>query len=342
MAVLRRPVRSRPIRVFLISMFAIPLVSLVGLWVFAVSVTVPEAVSDHNLNVSTAASDTQGRALAVGLPTERAQTYLWLLSGRRAPEASLLATREAVNKAIPPAVAAMRTQDGLLSAGPQAELNAFFTDLGQIGHIRAAVDSGSLSPTAAFQAYSNIIDTQLHSFEASDQDNKGGSLAGTSVGAVEADYALEMASQEVTLVDGALADRDQMSAGARQLFNTAVASRRVYLNEATALLPPSLEAGLATIAGSPNYQQFQAMEDQITASTGNGPLPGSELAAGSRGHCDEDTHKGIAPATRREGSRKRGAPHSPGRQAYVGTCRRRGAKSARQLSRLNACGLSPR
>jgi signal transduction histidine kinase len=273
MAVLRRPVRSRPIRLFLISMFAIPLVSLVGLWVFAVSVTVPEAVSDHNLNVSTAASDTQGRALAVELPTERAQTYLWLLSGRRAPEASLLATRELVNKAIPPAVAAMRTQDGLLSAGPQAELNAFFTDLGQIGRIRAAVDSGSLSPTAAFQAYSNIIDTQLHSFEASDQDNKGGSLAGTSVGAVEADYALEMASQEVTLVDGALADRDQMSADARQLFNTAVASRRVYLNEATALLPPSLEAGLATIAGSPNYQQFQAMEDQITASTGNGPLP---------------------------------------------------------------------
>jgi signal transduction histidine kinase len=273
MAVLRRPVRSRPIRLFLISMFAIPLVSLVGLWVFAVSVTVPEAVSDHNLNVSTAASDTQGRALAVELPTERAQTYLWLLSGRRAPEASLLATRELVNRAIPPAVAAMRTQDGLLSAGPQAQLNAFFTDLGQIGRIRAAVDAGSLSPTAAFQAYSNIIDTQLHSFEASNQDNKGGSLAGTSVGAVEADYGLEMVSQEVTLVDGALADRDQMSAGARQLFDAAVASRRVYLNEAAALLPPSLGAGLATIAGSPNYQRFQAMEDQITASTGSGPLP---------------------------------------------------------------------
>src|SRR6202453_5244962 len=273
MAVLRRPVRSRPIRVFLISMFAIPLVSLVGLWVFAVSVTVPEAVSDHNLNVSTAASDTQGRALAVELPTERAETYLWLLSGRRAPKASLLATRELVNKAIPPAVAAMRTQDGLLSAGPQAELNAFFTDLGQIGRIRAAVDSGSLSPTAAFQAYSNIIDTQLHSFEASDQDNKGGSLAGTSVGAVEADYALEMASQEVTLVDGALADRDMMSADARQLFNSAVASRRVFLNEAAALLPPSLDAGFATIDGSPNYQRFQAMEGQISASGGNGPLP---------------------------------------------------------------------
>jgi len=273
MAVLRRPVRSRPIRLFLISMFAIPLVSLVGLWVFAVSVTVPEAISDHNLNVSTAAVDTQGKALALELPTERAETYLWLLSGRKAPEASLLATRELVNKAIPPALAAMRTEDGLLSAGPQAELNAFYTDLGKIGAIRAAVNAGTLSPTAAFQAYSNIIDTQLHSFEASDQDNKGGALAATSVGAIQADYGVEMASQEATLVDGALADRGLMSADARQLFSAAVSSRRVYFNEAAALLPPNLESGFAAIAASPYYQRFQAMEDQIADGTGNGPLP---------------------------------------------------------------------
>src|ERR1700722_13511955 len=273
MAVLRRPVRSRPIRLFLISMFAIPLVCLVGLWVFAVSVTVPQANSDHNLNVSTAAVDTQGRELAVELPTERAETYLWLLSGRRSSKAPLLATRELVTRAIPPAEAALHTENGLLSAGPQAQLDAFFSDLGRIGSIRAAVDSGSLSPAAAFQAYSTVIDAQLHSFEASDQDNNGGTLSGISVGGIQADYAVEMASQEATLVDGALADRGLMSADARQLFDSAVTSRRVYLNEASALLPPSLDAGFAAIARSPNYQRFQAMETQIMDSTGNGPLP---------------------------------------------------------------------
>ena len=89
-----------------------------------------------------------------------------------------------------------------------------------IGSIRSAVDAGSLSPAAAFQAYSNVIDTQLHSFEASDQDNNGGTLSGTSVGGIQADYGVEMASQEATLVDGALADRGLMSADARQLFNS--------------------------------------------------------------------------------------------------------------------------
>ena len=39
--------RSRPIRVFLISMFAVPLVSLVALWGFAASITVSNAISDH-------------------------------------------------------------------------------------------------------------------------------------------------------------------------------------------------------------------------------------------------------------------------------------------------------
>jgi signal transduction histidine kinase len=268
-----RPIRSRPIRLFLISMFVIPLVSLAGLWVFAAVITVPEAVYDHNFNVSTTAGNTQGRELAVELPVERAQTYLWLLSGRQLAETQVLSARALVNEGIGPAEAALRTEDGLLSAGPQSQLNAFVHDLGQIGSIRAAVDSGSLNPTAAFQAYSNIIDAQLEAFEASDQDNKGGALAGISVGAIQADFALEMASQEATLVDGALADGGLMSDAARRLFDTAVTSRRVYLDEAQALLPPSLDADFATVGSSLIYQRFEAMEAEITEGTGNVPFP---------------------------------------------------------------------
>jgi signal transduction histidine kinase len=259
-------------------MFAVPLVCLAGLWVFAVSITVPDAISDHDLNVSTTAVDTQGRELAVELPVERAETYLWLLSGRRSSEASLLATRKLVTTAIPPEVAAMRTEDGLLSAGPMAELNSYLGDLRQIGSIRAAVDSGSLSPTAAFQAYSNIIGAQLQSFEASDQDNKGGTLAGISVGAIQSDDALEMTSQEITLVDGALANDGVMTADAHRLFTTAVTNRRAYLNGALALMTPSLDAALASIDRSSNYQRFQVLEDQITAGTGNVPFPVSPSA----------------------------------------------------------------
>ena len=49
MTIFRRPVRSRPIRLFLISMLAVPLVSLVALWGFAASITVRSAISDHDV-----------------------------------------------------------------------------------------------------------------------------------------------------------------------------------------------------------------------------------------------------------------------------------------------------
>ena len=101
MALFRRPVRSRPIRLFLISMFVVPLVSLLALWGFAASITVSNAISDHEYNASAAAIASGIRALTVELPQERAQSYLWLISGRTTSNASLLATRKAVDEGIP-------------------------------------------------------------------------------------------------------------------------------------------------------------------------------------------------------------------------------------------------
>src|SRR3984885_2603642 len=99
MAIIRRPIRSWPIRLFLIGMFAVPLVSLIGLWAFAASVTVPEAVSDHNYNASgTVTTSPDVATLTVELPAEQHQTYLWLLSGRRAAKSSLTAARETINQ----------------------------------------------------------------------------------------------------------------------------------------------------------------------------------------------------------------------------------------------------
>src|ERR1700722_1789828 len=217
MAVLRRPVRSRPIRVFLISMFAIPLVSLTVLWAFAATITVRSATTEHDYNVSLAALDKTGGGLAAGLPAEREGTYLWLTSGRKSSKAPVLAARTLLDKAILGEENALRSFQGLLSTGARSELNAYVASLGRIGSIRAAVDSGSMSPLAALQSYDSIIDAEYQFYDAGIQD-KGASLTGDSVGASDAGYALEMASREATLVAGALVDRGQLSAAARQEF----------------------------------------------------------------------------------------------------------------------------
>jgi CHASE3 domain sensor protein len=106
MTTFRRRVHSRSLRTFLIAMIAVPLVSLLALWGFAASITVSAAVEDQAYNASSETTNTGVYGLVSELPQERAQTYVWLLSGQRAPRAPVLAARKLVDKAIPQARAA--------------------------------------------------------------------------------------------------------------------------------------------------------------------------------------------------------------------------------------------
>ena len=145
------------------------------------------------------------------------------------------------------------------------------TELGQLGKTRAAIDSGAMSPTAAFGAYDTIIDHLFVYFDTSVQD-RGASLAGISVGASDSGYAFEMTTRELALVGGALLDHGQLSEAAKTLFAGSVANRRLLMNEALALMTPRMDAGYVSLENSPAYRQFQTMESKILASTG-GTVP---------------------------------------------------------------------
>src|ERR1700733_4249182 len=95
-----RPARSRPIRLFLVGMLAVPLVSLLALWGFAASITVGPAVKDAGYTANTKATNAGAVPLFGALPQERAETYLYLLSGRRSGRPAMLAARQQVNAAL--------------------------------------------------------------------------------------------------------------------------------------------------------------------------------------------------------------------------------------------------
>jgi signal transduction histidine kinase len=278
----KRPVRSRPIRVFLISMFAVPLVSLLALYGFAASITVSNAISDHRYNVAAKAIASGVEGLIVGLPQERVQSYLWLIGGGTAPKTSMLAARHLVDQEIPAVRAALNTQRGLLSAQSRSELNTLFTELGRLGKTRAAIDSGAMSPTDAFVVYDTIVDHLFLYFDTSVQD-RGASLTAISVGASDSGYAFEMTTRELALVGGALLNHGQMSDAARTLFVSTVANRRQLMNEALALMTPDLSAGYVRMENSPPYRQFQTMESRILASPGRAvPVTAGQLQSVSQ------------------------------------------------------------
>ena len=209
--------------------------------------------------------------LTIELPAERDASYLWLINDRRSSEASLLATRKLVDGGIPAARAAL--QSGSLFADSRPAINALFAQLAQLGRIRAAIDSGAMSPTAAFEAYSGMMDAEFQFFKSSIQ-YRPPSLAEISIGTVDAAYAYELARREATLVAGALADHGQMSAPAGQLFASSVASRSLLMNDVLVFLTPDLRTPYAGVVNSPAYQEYQAMEGRILASSGGGgPIP---------------------------------------------------------------------
>jgi len=254
-------------------MFAVPLVSVVGLWAFATITTVSSAINNHNYNSTSRAIGSKGAVLSVGLTNERAQTYLWLAADRKTARNSMLAARNLVNDAIPAARTSLNMGGIPLSGAAQSALNTWFAELGQLPRIRAAVDSGAMSPAAAFQAYTTVIEGQFRYYYSAIQDS-GAALAQPAIGVADAAYAYEMADRETVLVDGALAGGGRMSAAARQSFAAAAANRQLLMNDAVTLLPPSMSAAYTSIENSPQYRQFQAMENQITGSLGSsGPVP---------------------------------------------------------------------
>jgi signal transduction histidine kinase len=273
MAVVRRPVRSRPVRLFLIVMFAVPLVSLVGLWAFAASITVPQAIANHQYNVnSVTVTGPAIGALTNALPAEQAETYIWLLSGRPAAKSALVATRESITKVLPAAEAALAA-GGQLSAASKTNLSAFEADLRGLPGIRQSVDAGTMTPAAAFQAYGVIIEAQFQLYYA-ESLHQGTSLQGTGIGSTDAGLATELLSGESTLVDGALTiGSGRLDTATQQLFIAIATKRQLLTNQALSLLPPALSTPLAATVALPAYQQFQAMESQVMAHEGSGPLP---------------------------------------------------------------------
>jgi signal transduction histidine kinase len=273
MATPPRPTRSRPIRLTLIGMFAVPLVSLVALWGFAAGITVNSAVIDQHYDSTNKTIDPGIEALSAALPTERGLSYVWLITGRTTPETQVEASRVRTNAAAKEVITALNSVRHYLNPAGSVQLADLISQLGQLGTIRAKVDSGALSAPAAFQAYDNITDTEFHFFDTAVQVNDSG-LFQASLASIEASNSVELAGREAALIGGALAARGQLTAANRELFATTVANRRLLIGDALDMLPPALRAVYAAPENTPEYQQLTAMEDQISAGTGSsGTLP---------------------------------------------------------------------
>jgi signal transduction histidine kinase len=261
-------------RFTLAGLLVVPLVSLVVLWAFAASITLGNALHEHNYNRLITLSSAPTDKLVNQVAQERQQTFTWLSTDPRPTETVLDASRNRTNAVVSAYRRMLAQTGGLRPASAQAAEDTVTRLLSRLPEIRASVDAETLSPAVAFTAYSNILDAVFAVYSASEQVNSNLSVDQQTDASMDAAQALEYASREAALAGGAAGAHGQMTTSERQLFANAVANQRLLIGSALGEFNPQLRAPWQRVYISPLHHQFAALENRIAGSIGSrAPVP---------------------------------------------------------------------
>ncbi len=292
-------------------LFVVPLISLLALWGFAASVTLLNALREHDFTTENHLYGGRAQMLGLRLATERSQVFVWLSSKQKAPFGSLIAQRRATDAAVTAFRRGASARPGTLPAAAQRALASFNSMLSQLTTIRAKVNAHQISAIGAFEAYNGLIDDQFEVYSKLVVVDDS-TLYQQATASLLAGRAVAMVDREDTLVKGALAAGRHMSKGERLLFAQTVDNQRLLIGDALKQLSPALAAGYRSVYTSPAYKQFSAMENRIIGSIGSGgripvtqaqwtPVSFSMLAGFQ--HAEETDRAGLALSGTQVGNR---------------------------------------
>ncbi len=248
-----RPARTRSIGTTLVGLLIVPLLALVGLWGFVASTTISRAASEYDLNRVGLGLYKSTEVLLLAFEKERATTFIWQSSPQSLPLSQLTGVRGASDVAI-----AAFQKSGDVSARLQ---QATAGQLSSIPGIRTAVNAGNLSPAAAFQQYSTVINEVLTVFITPAQPDT--TIYERSLASLDVARTQEQLSRAMVLVEGVEVDHTSLNAADRLVFAGAAANQEVELQDAIALSSGPSLASLLHLASSSSYAQLTALENQI-------------------------------------------------------------------------------
>jgi signal transduction histidine kinase len=291
---------KRSVRVKIFVLLVAPVVSVIGLWAFAASLTLGDARKELR---------TTGVAQKLAIPIGAVQGLLGpesLLSvvsmgtHGRADAGRLAGVRSRTDAAVAALRATVNTGPVRAATTPalRREIDGMFRALAGLGDIRAAVDSGAESRLGVISSYGQLADTVSQV-----QDDIGVAVVVDPTTLYDAQplYAEarggDLLTREQALVLGAL------SSGARSLdtaesiaFGQFVALRRFEMEKVAARPNATLGGGLQTVLGTDDYQGLSATEDHILATPAGSPLPPDAPRLQSTGDAVKAQYQKIAQA----------------------------------------------
>ncbi|GAA2377206.1 sensor histidine kinase [Nonomuraea africana] len=261
---LTRP--GRPIALKLLVLLSVPLISLVGLWAFAASLTGGDGLRLLEINNLVTNLADPSEQINIQLQRERLASAEFLSSA--APYRELINQRSRTDTA----VAAFRRRASLqenLSPEMAVQLKALNDELDRIPEVRRGVDARSIDPIQMIITYSDIVDASFRMYDqmilvpdmALYRVARSVSMLGE---------AKELLSRERAMIVHVLAT-GRVGASERALFTEMSATRRLLYAQALAHLGPGLDAAYRQLSAAPVYRDFVAIEDAIRGqATANG------------------------------------------------------------------------
>jgi signal transduction histidine kinase len=265
--------RRRSIRLRIFLLVAIPIVSLMGLYAFAATITAFDAI---NLARSTTLKNTIGTPtgnLEAAVDAERLVAVVYLA----APAPSNLAGLKAQERKTEQAQAAFKaaaaaTMNSSPSAQEKQAIAALLAQSAGLTSLRSQIGSLSISRPQAIATYANVIN-------AADAVLNDTILQETNVSVVTQSLALVRAgrSEEVLLEEDALINGDAIaktfSAADRQQFAQLVGSRRTMYAQALPDMQPVYRAYYLKDVNPQASAALEHMENAVIADTRPGRVP---------------------------------------------------------------------
>ncbi|WP_433223574.1 nitrate- and nitrite sensing domain-containing protein [Dactylosporangium sp. CS-047395] len=264
------------VRAKITAMMTVPLVMLVALWLFAVSITLPSALDLRGASTIADRVGEPAETMVTALQSERQLTGAFLASGRKSGQALMVEARQKTDLA----VANFQRQS---SSGPAQDaasdelkvaLETTMKALTSLAPIRAAADGGG-EPDDARNGISLIVNTTYGVFEAASNHSDAG-VAAEARGVFVLSMVRELLSEEDALVGDFTTEGDYTVEDYAQMV-TLVGQARLLLPYAATQLRAEQQAQYQQqLGGTPALKALQDLENRLIGTT-PGTTSGIEL-----------------------------------------------------------------
>jgi signal transduction histidine kinase len=263
------------VRAKITAMMTVPLVMLVGLWLFAVSVTLPSALDLRGASTVSDRISEPAEVMVAELQVERQVTGAFTASAHKSGQPAMLEQRKKTDVAVATfrRLSSSSQARSAASADIRAALDNATKALAGLPALRSAIDAGG-EPDVARNGYTTIVNVMSAMFEAASA-HQDTAVAEEARGVFVLSMARELLSEEDALVGDFVTEGDYTPTDYVQMV-ILIGQTRLILPYAATQLDAAQQAQYQQTSSGPAWKALHDLEDRLIA-TPPGTTAGLEL-----------------------------------------------------------------